>query len=204
MNNAISDIEGVRADYRDRHDWDCLPQLVDAVARLTGSDQWDRKDFANGILLYGAGSIGGGAMEFFAQQGIDVVGFVDDTPSREGASYNGRPIVSFHSALRIHCPIIISMKGWQRPAARLREAGRPCEPFSHYVVRADLERVCTIAQEFFNDDRSRHVYLTMLKANILADHSLFTTVYESNQYWAIPEFQCLDDTKGSWSMPALM
>ena len=196
MSNDVSPIERICMEYRDQQDWDCLPRLVEAIGRMTGSDAWNREDFADGVLLYGAGSIGAGAMEYFVEQGINVVGFVDDTPAREGASYHDRPILSLRSALGDSRPIVISMKSWQRPAAKLREAGRPCEPFAHYVIRANLERLSTIAREFFNDDRSRHVYLTVLKATVLSDYSLFTTVYEPNHYWAIPEFQCLDDTKG--------
>lgn len=47
-----------------------------------------------------------------------------------------------------------------------------------------------------SDDRSRQVYLTILKANILADYSLYRSIFEGNQYWAIPDFSYLPDVNG--------
>jgi FkbM family methyltransferase len=104
-------------------------------------------------------------------------------------------IIPFSSALRMGCPIVISMKLWAAPAAKIAEAGGSCEAFAHAVFRASLKQMTRIV-ESLRDDRSRLVYLTILKANILADYSVYASVFEGNQYWAIPEFQYLPDSSG--------
>ena len=188
-----SEVENLGTVYRARDDWDCVPELLHKIAALTGSAGCDDSAFDNGVLLYGAGSIGAGALEYFSQKGIKVLGFLDDTPGRESSSYRGVDIVPLNFALRNNSPVVISMKNWIVPAAKLAEKGQRCESFAHYVVRTDWDRLETVAKDILSDDRSRLVYLTILKANLLSDYSLYPAIYEDNQYWAIPGFQYLAD-----------
>jgi hypothetical protein len=106
----ISELEHLTAVYHARDDWDCIPELLHKIAVLTGSAGRDDAAFDNGIVLYGAGSIGAGALEYFSEKGIKVLGFLDDTPGREGGSYRGIDIVPLTFALRNNRPIIVSMK----------------------------------------------------------------------------------------------
>jgi len=181
--------------FRERTDWTCLAELLAGMAALTGSSGWSDSELRRGVLLYGAGSIGAGAFEYYTRQGIPVLGFIDDTPGKEGQSYCGVEIIPFSSALKTGCPIVISMKLWAGPAAKIAEAGGTCEAFAHGVFHASLKQMAGIAESLL-DDRSRLVYLTILKANILADYSVYASVFEGNQYWAIPEFQYLPDSSG--------
>src|ERR1022692_1863323 len=175
----------LQAAYRERNDWSCLPGLLAEAAALTGSASWRDDDFSNGVLLYGAGAIGAGALDYFTQQGVGVLGFIDDTPGKAGQTYCGLEVLSLESAMRMDCPIVISVKLWAAPAARIVELGRGCEAFSHHVFRANLNRLTSVANDLLFDDRSRLVYLTIVEANILADDSLYGPVFEGNQYWAL-------------------
>lgn len=191
MHDFAAQFENLRSVHREGDRWDELPGLLRELAALTGSEKWADSDFQRGILLYGAGSIGAGALDYFTRQGIQVLGFLDDTPGREGTSYGGIEIVPFDAERHRHSPIVISIKDWQLPARRLFAAGVPFEAFSHHVFRTNLTRLTTVAQEILADDRSRLVLLQILKANLFADYSFYRPVYEPNQYWAIPEFQYL-------------
>ena len=187
------EIEFLRATYRTRSDWDCLPELVNKIAVLTGSAHWAPDKLTAGVLLYGAGSIGAGALEYFANHHIKVLGMLDDSPGREGTKYHGLDILPFSFAQRARCPIIVSMKNWLVPATKVVQMGLTCESFANYVVRTNLQKLEEVCRDWLVDDRSRLVYLTILKANVLSDYSLFPTIYEDKQYWAIPEFQYLAD-----------
>lgn len=187
----------LKARHSSREDWDGLSELLEQIGNLTGAAEWSDGDYERGILLYGAGSIGAGALEYFKQRGIKVAGFIDDTPGREGTNYYGVEIVPFDAARHGRHPIIVSIKDWNLPARRLSAAGVRFEAFSHHVFRTNLADLTSVARWLLADDRSRYVLLRILKANIFADYSFYHPTYEGNQYWAIPEFQYLaPDPKG--------
>jgi len=73
----------IQSAFRERTDWNCLAELLRETAALTGSSGWSDAGFRAGVLLYGAGSIGAGAFEYYTRQGIPVLGFIDDTPGKE-------------------------------------------------------------------------------------------------------------------------
>jgi FkbM family methyltransferase len=189
MQNLTTDLDNLRRDYRQKGNWSCIPDLLQKLGSLTKSQEWGNGGMEDGIYLYGAGSIGAGALDYFKDQEIKVLGFIDDTPGREGTRYRGLDILPFNVAKEASRPIIISVKNWQLPAARLAEAGMPSEAYSQHVVRKNLDRVRTVQEDFLDDDHSRLVYLTMLKANLLADYSLYRAIREGNQYNAIEAFQ---------------
>lgn len=118
----------------EKHEWKSVEGLIKNIEKLTGADCWDANEFSKGVILYGAGSIGAGAFEYFSQKQIKVLGFVDDTPGRTGARYCGVEILTLDAAMKIDCPIIISMKLWLEPAARMASVGRAFEAFAHHVI----------------------------------------------------------------------
>ncbi|MBI3860695.1 MAG: FkbM family methyltransferase [Planctomycetia bacterium] len=187
----------LKARHRDSDNWDGLSQLLDEMGALTGAAEWNERDFDRGILLYGAGSIGAGALDYFKRRGINVVGFLDDTPGREGGEYYGVDIMPSECARDGAHPIVISIKDWNLPALKLSAAGLRFEAFSHHVFHTNLAQLNTVARDLLVDDRSRYVLLRILKANIFADYSFYHPAFEGNQYWAIPEFQYIaPDPKG--------
>jgi FkbM family methyltransferase len=186
-------LELLKCEFQKRTDFDTLADLIKEVGVLTKASIWGPNEFDKGVILYGAGSIGAGAFDFFTQNRINVLGFIDDTPGRAGKKFCGADILSLSSAMQIDCPIVISMKLWQVPAARLSDFGRPCEAFSHHVFRTNLNRLKQVSAGVLSDDRSRLVYVTILKANILADYSFYRDVCEGDQYWAPKDFQFRPD-----------
>lgn len=183
----------LKSKFRKRTDFAALSDLIQEMRTLTKASTWESTEFDKGVLLYGAGAIGAGAFDFFQKHHVTVLGVIDDTPGRAGTKFSGVDILSLSSALQIDCPIVISMKLWQEPAARLSDLGRPFEAFSHHIFHTYLNHLKQISEELLSDDRSRLVYGTILKANILADFSFYRDVFEGDQYWSPADFQYLAD-----------
>ena len=197
MNDFVRQFDGLKAIYRAKDDWECLPELVQGISALTGSSEWDENTFKNGILLYGAGWGGARAFEYFNQQGIKVLAFLDDTPQKKGTRYCGLDVMPFETARHGSCPIVLTLTAWPIPAAKLSGQNVQYEVFEHHVYRNNLKSLMTVAGELLSDDRSRSVYFRVLQARIFADYSFISSAYEGNQYWAIPEFSFLyPDCKG--------
>jgi FkbM family methyltransferase len=196
MPSFVAQLQALATGFHESTTYPSLVDLIQQIGALTGASLWSENEFRKGVILYGAGSIGAGAFDYFVKQDVKVLGFIDDTAGREEGRYCGLPILPLPAAMQIDCPIVISMKLWQEPAIRMSLLRRPCEAFAHHVFRTNLARLQRIADEFLDDDRSRLVFFTILKANILADYSLYRCIFEGDQYWAIPEFRYMPDIKG--------
>ena len=190
--NFIQQFQALTSNLNESNEWKPTHDYILQIAKLTGADRWDADEFSKGVILYGAGEMGYQAFEYYSKQQIKVLGFLDDTPEKKGTNYCGVPILLFDEAMKIDCPIIIAMKHWREPAARLSGADRPFLTSAQHVYLTGLNKLEN-AFGLMSDDDSKKVYLTIIKANITTDYTLYRPIFEYNQYGAIPEFSRMPD-----------
>ncbi len=122
MMNISEQLTTIKSKYHAETGWDYFSDLLADVRKLTGAGGLSEDNMCKGVFLYGAGSIGAGALDYFKQQGINVLGFLDDTPGREGTRFCGLDVSQYNSTLHSRFPIVISMKKWHYPAEQLSES----------------------------------------------------------------------------------
>lgn len=141
----------------------------------------------HGLVLYGAGTLGRTALNAVRKLGLEPIGFVDDTPEKQGSTLDGAPIYSITKLAEVssRVAIVVTIMNPRLPFvhARRRIAAHTLAPVFSYVqlswkypnaippyYQFDLPEDTLLSGDKIRaafavlaDDRSREEYVTQLR-----------------------------------------
>jgi FkbM family methyltransferase len=141
---------------------------------------------ADGVLLYGAGFIGGWAIRYFKDIGVPVRGFLDSNATKVGQTVGGVPILSLSDLNDDECKrIVISARHSVREVRKalptqLRESIMSVDEFViHRTHRDTLE----LSAQCFLDDQSRDVFWSVVWSMVIGNVSSLASVATDAPYF---------------------
>jgi FkbM family methyltransferase len=196
MNSFVEKYHQIKLAHKQKDNVQCLNDLITSISFFSGASEWNDREIQGGVYLYGAGQAGAEAFSYLSGKGLLINGYIDDTPEKAGTTFCGVSVSRLDPLVHSQKPIIITMTNWAIVAERLSGMGIRWERYEIFIIRTNFKQISDIHDNFLQDERSRLVYLRVLKARCLEDDALFCAVCEDNQYWALPEFSHLIDPKG--------
>jgi FkbM family methyltransferase len=171
--------------------WGEVSQLI---RKMSKQMQIFNRPMASGIAIFGAGHYGGMALRYLREAGFEVEYFADNNPAKQGAKIGGIPIVPPEQLKSLAPDIVfIAARHAVIPISKqLTNFGLPSISFDTYFVLKNLDRIKKVRDDLLNDDRSKLVYDSVLKAMLTGVKLYCAEVMEGHQYFALPTFQNAD------------
>ena len=143
-------------------------------------------------VCYGDSLMIHGALEELLEDGFNVKYIIDDTPEKQGRIVDGIEVVSrLDEKIRFEKYII----GTNTSVKRMREnlgRGYAFVPFCQYSLWKHYDECVYVRDKLLEDEKSVEIYNLAMHAQMTDYHNIDSTGYgESNQYFAIPEFDLL-------------
>jgi len=149
------------------------------------------RSISSRIAIFGAGLYGEMALRYLRDAGFEVMYFVDNNPAKHGAKIGGITIVS-PEQLKLLAPnlVFIAARHAVIPISKqLKNLGLPSISFDAFFVLRNLDRIKKVRDDLLNDNRSKQVYDSVLKAMLTGIKTYCAEVMEGLQYFALPMFQ---------------
>lgn len=145
-----------------------------------------------GVVLFGAGSYGRLALDFFRDTGHRVLAFCDNDASKHAHTIEGIPVWSLTqlASANERTAVIITSNRHHHDIAR-QVAGLtslPCLRFNAYVAASLLDRFRHVHDELLADDCSRHIMRTIVEAMLSGDTDL-SAIAAPDIYFAVDSFR---------------
>lgn len=171
--------------------WGEVNQLI---RKMSNRIQIVDRSMPTGIAIFGAGPYGEMALRYLREAGFEVEYFADNNPAKHGAKIGGISIVP-PEQLKSLAPDIIFIAARQAVipiSMQLKNLGLPSISFDTYFVLKNQDRIKKVRDDLLNDDRSKLVYDSVLKAMLTGIKTYCAEVMEGHQYFAFPTFQNAD------------
>ncbi|WP_297276693.1 FkbM family methyltransferase [uncultured Brachyspira sp.] len=146
-----------------------------------------------GLSLFGAGQYGEFACEYLLNNNYKINCFIDNNISRHGQKINGINIVSKYSDLAKKSKIVLITAHHAIDEIILEN-----KELYKYIISFDKWFIINRFKDFLYlrdnmyDDRSREVLDTLIYSKLYGNKYLCETIYENNQYFAIPKFNAIN------------
>ncbi|SFL45223.1 FkbM family methyltransferase [Pelosinus propionicus] len=193
---VFNNVNYIKMKYFKREDWTCLQELIDLSERIFYDFESIDKNIENEIIIFGAGSAGQKLYQLYNKNNITVRYFCDNDKSKHNIKIDGVSVISPEQLVQLSHPfIIIASTYWLEIEKQVIELGLPYsiididQGFGEKLndIKENLEKLYEV-YSLLNDDRSRFVFLTRLKAIIINAEEYLNLVSEGNEYWALPQF----------------
>jgi FkbM family methyltransferase len=171
--------------------WDEVNQLI---RKMSKQIKIVDRSMSSGIAIFGAGPHGEMALRYLRDAGFKVLYFVDNNPAKHGTKIGGITVVSPEQLKSLAPDIVfIAARHAVVPISKqLTNLGQQSISFDAYFVMKNLNRIKKVRDNLLNDDRSKLVYDSVLKAMLTGIKSYCAEVMEGQQYFALPTFQNAD------------
>ena len=148
------------------------------------------KDFTQGISIYGAGFVGTWACQYLKSIGAVVNTFIDRDPQKNGTIIRGIPVVLPTDPVVRSVPamFIAARHAIKDVLKSMGNNNSKLISFDGYYVVKNYERLISVRDNFFNDERSVETYNAILIAMLTGSVDSCRAVMEKDMYFAIPEF----------------
>lgn len=143
------------------------------------------------IALFGAGSAGQEALQYFRNKGISIQCFMDNNPQKQGMEVGGIPVVSVKHPLAASSSFVLITTKTAVNVIRkqLQDLNFQCIPFDAYYVIDNIERYTWARNEVLVDDYSRLSLDGVLMSMLTGSLKYCTAIMDPNQYFCLPHFQ---------------
>ena len=171
--------------------WDEVNQLI---CKMSEHVQIAERSMSSGITIFGAGPHGEMALRYLCDAGFKVLYFVDNNPAKQGSKIEGITVIS-PEQLKSLAPytVFIAARHAVVPIRKqLTNLGLPSISFDAFFVSNNLDKIKNVRDNLLNDDRSKQVYDSVLKAMLTGNKTYCAEVMEGQQYFALPAFQNAD------------
>lgn len=191
----------IKIKYFKRDDWACLSEIIELSEYicLYGHGIFEKKS-EDEIIIFGAGSAGRKLYQFYKENNVTVRYFCDNDKSKHNTKIDDCSVISPEQLKQLLNPfIIIASTYWLQIEKQVIELGLPYriididQKFDDKKLlnlkfyKENLDKLYEVYSSL-NDDKSKYVFLTIIKAKILNLEEYYNLVSEGNEYWALPEF----------------
>ncbi len=147
-----------------------------------------------GCVCYGDSLMIQGALAELLEDGFNIRYIIDDTPEKQGRVVDGIEVVSrLDERIRAEKYIIGTNSSVKRMRDGLEWGGRfAFMPFCKYSLWKHYDECVSVRDNLLEDEKSVEIYNLAMHAQMTDYHNIDSTGYgETNQYFAIPEFDLL-------------
>lgn len=163
-------------------------KLVQALSKVFDDNK--------GLAIYGAGDTAERTiLPFMESEGVFPDYFIDDTPSKQGTSFHGIPVINFEQAHEVCKSFLVALCSAipeRRDVMRQTLERKPIEGASvcawdEYVFCQHAKEVLEV-YDLLEDDLSKATYENMVQMRMDTARQDYGLVQRDHQYFGIPEF----------------
>lgn len=154
-------------------------------------------DDSTGVAIYGAGDTAERWFNsFLDEEEITPKYFIDDTPSKRGTTFLGKPIVTFEEAHTLCKSFVIVLCSYDARTIEFMsksfhenpvEKGEFCSSFDEYVFCTHAKEILDVF-DFLEDDLSKATYANLILARMGKAKQNQELVRPNRPYFEVPEF----------------
>ena len=190
-------------------------QVDELVIKMSANVLLLENSFSHGVSIYGAGFVGAWASRYLVSHGATINNFFDRDPQKNGSTVNKIPVVpptseAMSSVAAMFIAARHAVSEVQRGFAHL-----DCVmmSFDAYFICKNYERLATVRDNFFDDDRSIETFNALLIAMLTSSTKSCLSVMEKDMYFCLPEFSgnfeeifidCLMISRNCWSVSSFL
>jgi FkbM family methyltransferase len=143
------------------------------------------------IALFGAGTAGQEALQYFQNKGISIQCFIDNDPQKQGIEVGGIPVVSVKHPLAVSSSFVLITTKTAVNVIRkqLQDLKFQCIPFDAYYVIDNIEHYNWVRNEVLVDDYSCLSLDGILMSMLTGSLKHCAAIMDFNQYFCLPHFQ---------------
>ena len=177
-----------------------LENTISKSANQCGKEVLNKLKMAEAIVIWGTGAIGENAFKYYNSLGIKFACFADNNKSRDNATFMGLPVIhadKFFESYKSVCIIIaVNKRTVGEIEKQLVERGyTDIIPYNiDFSLRLDdidanRKMLESNAEEIdyvyglLSDEKSKHVFSTLMKYRLSLDDTLIEEIYDKNQYF---------------------
>jgi FkbM family methyltransferase len=164
--------------------------VEELIASHTETVRDIERQFEAGIALYGAGFVGGWALNYLRGQGATISALIDRDPAKQGAQVNGVEIHAPHSdvAARASALLITARHAVPEVARAMARPGRTLMSFEAFFVVRNYARLAAVRDQLLGDPYSVETFNAILVAMLTSSTKHCRRVMVKDMYFGLPEF----------------
>lgn len=147
------------------------------------------------LVLFGAGLDGQIAYEYFNSKKIDIYAYCDNNKEKQNTFLNGKKIISSDELMNIeNLLVVITIKTRvEEVKIQLSNMGIEHCVFGEYAMKVSLsesmDKYNYVYEEILNDDKSKEIYLSIIRSRLKGDSSEMKSLYEKDAFYCLPKFK---------------